>query len=256
MEVGARQFASHVAGAFGAPFVAADVGGTHARIGLVQPYASARPALERYEKYVCADYPGLSAILREFLGSLGGASVHEAAIACAGYCLDGTIINTNLPWTVSLDRIRADLNLSAVEFVNDFEAVAYATPQIDLHDTTLLTRASEAQVSAPTVIVGPGTGLGASVRIPTNGGHLVLATEAGQSAFAPSTDREIEVLRLLRRKSSHVSIESVLSGPGLVNLHAALGELSGSGTPQRSTRRPTSPVRHSMHPIRWRVTRW
>ena len=45
----------------------------------------------------------LSAILRDFLESLGGDAVQEAAIACAGYCLDGTIINTNLPWTVSLD---------------------------------------------------------------------------------------------------------------------------------------------------------
>jgi glucokinase len=229
VEAGARQFAPRQAGVLGAPFVAADVGGTHARIGLVRPQASARPLLEQYEKYVCADYPGLSAILRDFLGSLGGTPVQEAAIACAGYCLDGTIINTNLPWTVSLDQIRGDLGLSAVEFVNDFEAVAYATPQIDLDDTTLLTRAAQGQPSAPALIVGPGTGLGAAVRIPTNGGHIVLATEAGQAAFAPSTDREIEVLRLLRRKSSHVSIESVLSGPGLTNLHGALSELAGGG---------------------------
>jgi glucokinase len=191
------------------------------------PTASTRPTLEHYEKYVCADYPSLSAILREFLDSLGGAAVQEAAIACAGYCLDGTIINTNLPWTVSLERIRADLSLSAVEFVNDFEAVAYATPHLDLRDTTLLTQAVEPAASAPTLIVGPGTGLGAAVRIPTNGGHLVLATEAGQAAFAPSNDREIDVLRLLRRKSRHVSIERVLSGPGLVNLHASLCELRG-----------------------------
>lgn len=220
----------------GTPFVAADVGGTHARIGLVRPYASARPTLERYEKYVCADYPSLSAILREFLDSLGGADVQEAAIACAGYCLDGTIINTNLPWTVSLDRIRADLNLSAVEFVNDFEAVAYATPHLDLGDTTLLTPAASVQpVSAPVLIVGPGTGLGAAVRIPTNGGHLVLATEAGQASFAPSTDREIEVLQILRRRSSHVSIEQVLSGPGLVNLHGALHDLGGGEPPRLNT---------------------
>ena len=228
MEAGARQLASRSAGVLGTPFVAADVGGTHARVGLVRPYASTRPTLERYEKYVCADYPSLSAILHEFLKSLDGAAVQEAAIACAGYCLDGTIINTNLPWTVSLDRIRADLNLSTVEFVNDFEAVAHATPHLDLRDTTLLTQAGAQQLSAPTLIVGPGTGLGAAVRIPTSGGYVVLATEAGQAAFAPSTDREIEVLRLLRRNSSHVSIEQVLSGPGLVKLHAALCELRGT----------------------------
>ena len=228
MEAGARQFAARTAAVTADPFIAADVGGTHARIGLVRPNPAARLGLEHYEKYVCADYPDLSAILRAFIASLPGVTVHEAAIACAGYCLDGTIINTNLPWTVSLERIRADLGLSAVEFVNDFEAVAYATPHIDLAETTLLTPARESGLSAPTLIVGPGTGLGAAVRIPSNGGHVVLATEAGQAAFAPSSDREIDVLRLLRRRASHVSIEQVLSGPGLGNLYAALCELGGS----------------------------
>jgi glucokinase len=58
----------------------------------------------------------------------------------------------------------------------------------------------------------------------------VLATEAGQAAFAPGSDREVDVLRILRRRSSHVSIEQLLSGPGLVNLHSALCELDGVQT--------------------------
>lgn len=229
MEAGARQIATHSGTAAAAPFVAADVGGTHARIGLIRITAAGRPTLERYERYVCADYPSLSAILREFIDSLGGQSVRAAAIACAGYCLDGTIINTNLPWTVSLGRLRADLALAEVEFVNDFEAVAYAAGHIDLGDTTLLTAAQGAALAAPMLILGPGTGLGAAVRIPVDDGHVVLATEAGQAAFAPSTDTEIEVLRLMRRRGSHVSIEqAALSGPGLINLYNALCELRGA----------------------------
>ena len=226
VEAGARQIAARPAGSL-MPFIAADVGGTHARVALVRPQPSGRVVLEQYESFVCADFPDLSAILREFLRSLGGVSVDAAAIACAGYCLDGTIINTNLQWTVSLGRIRADLQLASVEFVNDFEAVAYATPQLDERDTTLLSFAREPDAPAPVVIVGPGTGLGAAVRIPTERGFVILATEAGQSAFAPGTDREIEILRILRRKTSHVSIEHVLSGPGLANLYAALAELGG-----------------------------
>jgi glucokinase len=113
-----------------ASFIAADVGGTHARIGLIRASAGSGPTVEKFARYVCADYPNLAAILRHFLDSLGGENVNEAAIACAGVCFDGTIINTNLAWTVSLDEIRAELNLKAVEFVNDFEAVAYATPHL------------------------------------------------------------------------------------------------------------------------------
>ena len=233
MEAGVRRNETRSAAA-AEPFLAADVGGTHARVALVRRAPSGRPVLERYEKYVCADYPSLAAILREFLAGIDGEAVREAAIACAGYCLDGTIINTNLPWTVSLDRIRSELNLSAVEFVNDFEAVAYATPHIEAGQTTLLTPAPERTLEAPTLIVGPGTGLGAAVRIPAGGGFVVLATEAGQAALAPSSDLDIEVLRYLRRKSSHVSIERVLSGPGLVNVYGALCAMRGVAPMLRS----------------------
>lgn len=224
MEAGARQFVA----AADVPFIAADVGGTHARLGLVRTGAGAAPVLDRYCKYACADYPGLAAILRDFIDGLDGIAVHSAAIACAGYLLDGTVINTNLPWTVSLEAIRGELGLRAVEFVNDFEAVAYATPHLAASDTTLLTPAAGGDLAGPTVVVGPGTGLGAAVRIPNPGGDVILATEAGQAAFAPSSDRELEVLRLLRRKSSHVSNEQLLSGPGLANLHMALSELHGA----------------------------
>ena len=223
MQAGSRQI-PQAAGRM-APFIAADVGGTHARVALVRPQGGGRLSLERYESFVCADFPDLGAILRAFLTSLGGPAIGAAAIACAGYCLDGTIINTNLPWTVSLERIRSDLGLAQVEFVNDFEAVAYATPHLAADDATLLTVAADAPSEAPTLIVGPGTGLGAAVRIPTAHGHVVLATEAGQSAFAPGSEREIDVLRILRRRAHHVSIEQVLSGPGLVNVYAALCEL-------------------------------
>ena len=228
MEAGARQFSTRAAHGPAASFIAADVGGTHARIGLIRATAGSGPTVEKFARYVCADYPNLAAILRHFLDTLGGDHVNEAAIACAGVCLDGTIINTNLPWTVSLDGIRSELNLSRVEFVNDFEAVAHATPHLDLGETLLLTPAHEQALAAPTLIVGPGTGLGAAVRIPSGTGHVVLATEAGQAAFAPTTEREIEILRVLRRKSSHVSIEQVLSGPGLSNLHSALAEVHGA----------------------------
>jgi len=227
---GARQIPVSAEAPAGASFIAADVGGTHARIGLVTRGAGGSLAVEKFIRYVCADYPSLSAILRDFIAGLDRHDVQEAAIACAGYCLDGTIINTNLPWTVSLDQMRAELHLSAVEFVNDFEAVAYATPHLEAQDTTTLAAGGEIAADAPVLIVGPGTGLGAAVRIPSGSGHVVLATEAGQSAFAPSSDREVDVLRLLRRHSSHVSIEQVLSGPGLARLHGALCELDGAQT--------------------------
>ena len=208
--------------------LAADVGGTHARVALVDATRADTLEVLHYRKFACADFSGLGAILKTFVDSLGaGAAVNDGAIACAGYVLDGAIINPNLPWRVVLDATRAEVGLRSLEFVNDFEAAAHATPYLKASELVPLTPARSGVPGAPTLVVGPGTGLGAAVRIPTANGSVVLATEAGHAAFAPTSEREIEILRILRRNDSHVENERLLSGPGLVNTYTALCELRG-----------------------------
>jgi glucokinase len=55
-----------------------------------------------------------------------------------------------------------------------------------------------------------------------------VATEGGHAAFAPCDDVEIEVLKRLRMRHSRVSIERLLSGPGLYDLYRALAEIEGA----------------------------
>src|SRR5690348_10997938 len=72
--------------------LAADVGGTHARVALVDATRADTLEVRCYEKYACAEFPGLGAILKAFVGGLGAsdaASIDGGAIACAGYELDG-----------------------------------------------------------------------------------------------------------------------------------------------------------------------
>ncbi len=205
--------------------LAADVGGTYARVGLVKVGGSA-PTVLSYHKYRCADYPNLTAILTHFLAGVEPARIDRGAIACAGYALDDVVINANLPWPVSLADIRRVLGLDDLLLVNDFTAIAFATSYVAEHDTTCIATTVE-PLDGPILVVGPGTGLGAAVRIPGAQPTLILSTEAGQSALTPSTDFEVEILRELLRHSTHVPVEHVLSGPGLANLHAAIGRLRG-----------------------------
>jgi glucokinase len=46
-----------------------------------------------------------------------------------------------------------------------------------------------------------------------------VASEAGHADFAARTDRELELVRMLRERYGRASVEHVLSGPGLLNLH-------------------------------------
>lgn len=219
----------------GAPFIAADVGGTHVRIGLVRASSDTARPIEvlRYRKYACADHPGLAEIIEDFVSALDVA-VDEGAIASAGYALDdGSLITANLPWQVSLDAIRARLGFRSFRLVNDFEAVAHAAAYVDASQVLQLTGPATAP-GGPTLVVGPGTGLGAAVWIPTSHGPVVLATEAGQAALTTSTELEMALLRQMLSQRSHVPVEHALSGPGLMNLHAALCALHGTHSEYRS----------------------
>lgn len=209
-------------------FIAADVGGTHARVAIASgaPGASGPVRIEHFRKYACAEYPSLTAILRDFL-AVSGNGVEDGAVACAGTVVAGRVINTNLPWPVAIDEMRDALGLRSLSIVNDFEAVAHGVSGIDVSGTALLSGPAENAAPGPVLVVGPGTGLGAAARIPSASGTVVLPTEAGQTSFAPGTELEIEILRLLRRSASHIPVEQLVSGPGLVNLYTALCTLRG-----------------------------
>jgi len=208
-----------------AMFLAADVGGTHARIGLVshQPDGVRPVTVLQYHRYACADWPSLTAVLKDFVSQLDR-SVHvdACAVASAGYVLGDAIVNDNLPWPVSIRDIRDSLGINQLAVINDFEAVAYATQFLGHADTTPVIETEAPQVDGPVLVMGPGTGLGSAVLLPGKPHATVLPTEAGQIALAPGNEREIEILRYLARDRAHVSFEHALSGPGLLNLYRAL----------------------------------
>lgn len=211
-------------------FIAADVGGTHVRIGLVRASGDAAHPISvlEYRKYVCADYDGLAEIIEDFLRSLSGIAISHGVIASAGYPLeDGTVITTNLPWRLSPEDIRQRLGFANLRLVNDFEAVAHAAAQVDASEVLQLTGPTNAAVRGPTLILGPGTGLGAAVWIPAGKRAVVLATEAGQAALTAGNAVEMALLAEMLKTRSHVPVEYALSGPGLMNLYTALCALRG-----------------------------
>ncbi len=205
-------------------FLAADVGGTHARIGLVSPHPDGRRPVTmlEYRRYACAEWPSLTAVLQDFVSQVGVGHVSRCAVASAGYVLDDAIVNDNLPWRVSIRDIRDSLGIERLAVINDFEAVAYATQFLAQADTTPIIETRALPVDGPVLVMGPGTGLGSAVLLPGQPHATVLATEAGQIALAPGNEREIEILRLFSRDRSYVSFEHALSGPGLLNLYRAI----------------------------------
>ena len=214
----------------GCRFIAADVGGTNARIALVHADTDGRIEILDYRRYPCASYPGLTAILAEFAAAHAGMECNALArmtIACAGVVLDGEVINSNLPWRIRLRELREALGLRELHVINDFTAAAHGVQRLTASESRLLTPGVDGIDPGPLLVVGPGTGLGAALCIAHAGGTVVLPTEAGMTAFAPGNAREIEILRWMQQRGRHVPTEQLLSGPGLVNLYGALCALGG-----------------------------
>ncbi|HET7664021.1 MAG TPA: glucokinase [Rhodanobacteraceae bacterium] len=217
------------------PLLAADIGGTHARLGLVRGMHSGHQmSVLAYHKYICAEHASLEAIVRDFLDHHASEPVTRGALACAGYEIDGVVINDNLPWKVSIEGLRQSLQLDDLALINDFEAVAYATQYLDPTSAMLLSHTDQAARKGPQVVVGPGTGLGSAVLLSGDPQPTVLATEAGQIALAPGNALEMDILRVLASTNEHVSCEHALSGPGLTNLYRALCTLEGATPAQDS----------------------
>lgn len=216
-----------------APVIAADIGGTHSRLSLIaRADRTARPlTVRKYQKFQNADYSGLGAILDEFLGDVDKGAIAGASIASAGYLMGDDLIAANLPWRVSLAEVRSKLGLNDVCAINDFVAVAYGTQYLNPADVLVLNRRAVRPERGAVAVIGPGTGLGASVLIQGPSCPAALNTEAGQAAFAPENDLEIEIYKALKARYGFVSVEKILSGPGLLNLHEALAEVKGYAKP-------------------------
>lgn len=212
----------------------ADVGGTRTRFALlsdgrVGPIESLRTGA----------YASMHDAAHHFLhGQPEGTVVDRAVIAAAGPVSGGRCKLTNAPWTLDAERLRQSLHLRSVRLVNDLEALACAVPHFGADDVVAVGEGS-AVMGEPVVVIAPGTGLGLSCHLPGTAPRTV-ASEAGHATLAASDAGDVAILEMLRRRFAHVSAERVLSGVGMVNLHAVLaaqeGQAPGTPTPEEIVR--------------------
>ena len=173
-----------------APFLAADVGGTHARVALVRAAPDEGHGVEvlAYRKFACADFPGLAELLQAFIDgdAPARAPVRHCVLACAGQVVGDEVLNDNLAWPIRLPQLRLALALDDIAVLNDFEALGYALDGPLAQGGRHLC-GPDAHAHGPILVVGPGTGLGAAVHVPGPAGHtLYAATKAYLIKFSQS----------------------------------------------------------------------
>jgi glucokinase len=159
---------------------------------------------------------------------LGRQLPNALGIAFAGPVGGETLKLTNSEWVIRKDSIAEELGVERVLIVNDFGAVAHAVASLGDDSFRQLCGPvrlfpSEGVIS----VVGPGTGLGVAQLIRRNGDYEVIETEGGHVDFAPLDATEDRILQQLRDKFGRVSVERLLAGDGLDNLHWALAAIEG-----------------------------
>jgi glucokinase len=202
--------------------IVADIGATNARFALVD----AKGEVVRPRVLACGDYKRLEDAIDDYLRTEGVGRPRAAALAVASPVTGDHIALTNNPWQFSIADLKQRLGLERLEVVNDFTANALALPRLSARDRRQVGPGTPVS-GTPIGILGPGSGLGVSALIPAGRDWTPLAGEGGHATMPAATDREAAVIKLMRHRFDHVSAERVLSGPGLLNLYAALAELDG-----------------------------
>ncbi|MGC1301414.1 MAG: glucokinase [Caulobacteraceae bacterium] len=206
-----------------------DIGGTNARFALVELADGA--ALQSPRNYRSGDHVSLEAAIEAYLESLTPALMPRAVcVAVAGPVTDGVAAFTNLPWKVSEVGLRA-AGFQRARVINDYEALAFGAPALTGADVHPIGDVPPPAPDQTMVVMGAGTGFGASALCRRRDGALVTAGEGGHISFAPVDELEVEILRRLAMRFGRVSIERILSGPGLLNLYQALADIADSDAP-------------------------
>jgi glucokinase len=203
-----------------AVILAGDVGGTKTHLGVFR-VENGTPTPLREHRYATADFPSLEDVCADFLRA-GKESIASACFGVPGPIIGGEARATNVPWTMREENLSRAMSGIRVRLINDLGAAAYGVIHLADSEVRVLQRGTLPLHQGNIAIIAAGTGLGEAALGFENGRYYAIASEGGHASFAPQTDEQIELYRYLRERFGHVSVERVLSGPGLFNIYSFL----------------------------------
>lgn len=209
------------------PILIGDIGGTNARFSIVLDANS-----EASEPIIVktADFDTIGDAIQSAV--LDHTSLHpnSAVLAVAGPVESDEIPLTNCPWVVKPKQMLANLGLSDIVVLNDFEAQALAVVALgDEHMEKIGGGAPEP--NAGRVVLGPGTGLGVAGLVHALGRWIPIPGEGGHMDIGPRSPRDLEVFPHIEPIEGRISGEQILCGRGLINVYRAVAEADGKQAP-------------------------
>jgi len=201
----------------------ADIGATNSRCALVAADGQTLSA----RNFRNTEFTALDQLLGAFLDQAASAThPARAALAVAAPVTGDEVVMTNIGWRFEQPALARRLGLDQLLVLNDFEALAHALPRLDAGDA-FPCGAGRAVARTPMAVIGPGSGLGVASTVPADGGWIAVAGEGGHVSLPAFDETEAAIIAAHADANGHCSAERLLSGPGLVRIHATLTELRG-----------------------------
>jgi glucokinase len=206
--------------------VAADIGGSHARFALADVEEGQVTKLGEAITLKTGDHASLQTAWDAFGEQLGRALPRAAAIAVACPVGGEMLKLTNNPWIIKPAMIAKGLGVDRMTLINDFGAVGHAVVQVGREHLRHLCGPDVALPEEGVIsIVGPGSGLGVAHVLRRDRRDYVIECEGGHMDYAPVDGMEDVILARLRERYGRVSVERVVSGPGLAHIYEALAAI-------------------------------
>ncbi len=208
--------------------LAIDVGGTNTNIGLVA-CKEGKFTLVMKADYASGKISGLeepiAETLRLALEKRPDLRPSHACISAAGPVAENRCTMTNLAWKVDGDDLTAKLGFP-VMVVNDFVAISYGIPTLDVNDESQIYKMPHLDGSTPEaqpatkVVIGPGTGMGVSFLAYDGKKHIPASSEGGHITFAPFDADSQDFRDYMQKRLGQVpGVEPLCAGQGLAHLY-------------------------------------
>lgn len=208
--------------------LAGDIGGTNTNLALVVGEGMAY-------RIVCEcvfrsrEISGLNEPLRRTLAAAKEKRPDlQPDICClsgAGPVNENVCQLSNLEWDIDGNALAESLGMRVL-VVNDFLAISYGVPLLDVEDEDQITQLPHTDRTFPkrrgnvSLIVGAGTGLGVGFTVQTEDGFIALPSEGGHASFADFDNETAELKRYMTQYTNFASeIELFVSGTGITNIY-------------------------------------
>ena len=192
--------------------LAGDIGGTKINVALFDHHDGQFDPV-REQSYATWRQESLGTALKDFLGKDLG-SIRAAAFGVPGAITGDVIKGVNLPWEIDRRQLATELGLPRVGLINDLVANGYGVCILP-EDKFEVIQQGQPVSGGNGALISAGTGLGEGLLIWNGHRWQPQPSEGGHSDFSPTTQTQIDLLLYLMKKYGRVSVERVVSGPGL-----------------------------------------